>query len=242
MRSFSLCRLAQYARYYYVSNSRFIFTILIMMTGIPLLFGVLTRDCNAVRDSVVAFYVFTAFGSALFATAAMRERGRKTMEMTIPVSNEERIVFMVLNSALFFPLMSMVTGVLALVLGIPFYYGDYSLVQIIGSILKDYYFDYPFYLSIVLISSCCLLINLLARRKLFVAYLLAFIGFIVFCVMLENIMENTLFYDPEFNKQYFFLYVDSDRIEFWAKVIYSLMPILFYILSYVALRKRQMKW
>ncbi|MBO7261596.1 MAG: hypothetical protein J6U95_01540 [Alistipes sp.] len=213
-----------------------------MMTGIPLLFGVLTRDCNAVRDSVVAFYVFTAFGSALFATAAMRERGRKTMEMTIPVSNEERIVFMVLNSALFFPLMSMVTGVLALVLGIPFYYGDYSLVQIIGSILKDYYFDYPFYLSIVLISSCCLLINLLARRKLFVAYLLAFIGFIVFCVMLENIMENTLFYDPEFNKQYFFLYVDSDRIEFWAKVIYSLMPILFYILSYVALRKRQMKW
>jgi hypothetical protein len=60
--------------------------------------------------------------------------------------------------------------------------------------------------------------------------------------MLGNILENTLFYDPEFNKQYFFLYVDSDGIEFWAKVIYSLMPILFYILSYVALRKRQMKW
>ncbi len=242
MRSFSLGRLAQYARYYYVSNSRFIFTILIMMTGIPLLFGLLTRDCNAVRDSIVAFYVFTAFGSALFATTAMRERGRKTMEMTIPVSNEERIVFMMLNSALFFPLMSLVTGVLALTLGTPFYYGDYSLVQIIGSLLKDYYFDYPFYLSIVLISSCCLLINLLARRRLFVAYLMAFIGFIVFCVMLENILENTLFYDPEFNKQYFFLYVDSDKIEFWAKVIYSLMPILFYILSYVALRKRQMKW
>lgn len=242
MRSFSLSRLAQYTRYYYVSNSRFIISVLLQMVGIPLLFGVLTRDCNAVRDTVMAFYVFTAFGSALFATTAMRERGRKTMEVTIPVSNEERIVFMVLNSALFFPLMSMVTGVLALTLGTPFYYGDYSLVQIIGSLLKDYYFDYPFYLSIVLISSCCLLINLLARRRLFVAYLLAFIGFIVFCVMLGNILENTLFYDSEFNKQYFFLYVDSDRIEFWAKVIYILMPILFYILSYVALRKRQMKW
>ena len=242
MRSFSLSRLAQYTRYYYVSNSRFIISVLLQMVGIPLLFGVLTRDCNTVRDTVMAFYVFTAFGSALFATTAMRERGRKTMEVTIPVSNEERIVFMVLNSALFFPLMSMVTGVLALTFGTPFYYGDYSLVQIIGSLLKDYYFDYPFYLSIMLMSSCCLLINLLARRRLFVAYLLAFIGFIVFCVMLENILENTLFYDPEFNKQYFFLYVDSDKIEFWAKVIYSLMPILFYILSYVALRKRQMKW
>lgn len=242
MRSFSLGRLAQYSRYYYVSNSRFVFTILLMMVGIPLLLGVLTRDYHAVKDSVVAFYVFTAFGSALFSTTALRERGRKTMEMTIPVSNEERIVFMVLNSAVIFPLMSMVTGVLALTLGTPFYYGDYSLVQIIGSLLKDYYFDYPFYLSIMLMSSCCLLINLLARRRLFVAYLLAFIGFIVFCVMLGNILENTLFYDPEFNKQYFFLYVDSDKIEFWAKVIYSLMPILFYALSYVTLRKRQMKW
>ena len=169
MRSFSLSRLVQYTRYYYVSNSRFVFTILLMMVGIPLLFGVLTRDYHAVKDSVVAFYVFTAFGSALFSTTALRERGRKTMEMTIPVSNEERIVFMVLNSALFFPLMSMVTGVLALTLGTPFYYGDYSLVQKIGSLLSDCYFDYPFYLSIMLMSSCCLLINLLARRRLFVA-------------------------------------------------------------------------
>ena len=190
----------------------------------------------------MAFYVFTAFGSALFSTTALRERGRKTMEMTIPVSNEERIVFMVLNSALFFPLMSMVTGVLALTLGTPFYDGDYSLAQIIGSLLKDYYFDYPFYLSIMLMSSCCLLINLLARRRLFVAYLLAFIGFIVFCVMLGNILENTLFYAPEFNKQYFSLHIDPDMFEFWAKVVYSLIPVLFYILSYVALRKRQMKW
>ena len=241
MRSFSLSRLAQYARYYYVSNSRFVFTILLMMVGIPLLLGVLTRDYHAVKDSVVAFYVFTAFGSALFSTTALRERGRKTMEMTIPVSNEERIVFMVLNSALFFPLMSMVTGVLALTLGTPFCY-DYSLMQGVSNLINEVYFDYPFYLSILLMSSCCLLINLLARRRLFVAYLLAFIGFIVFCVMLGNILENTLFYDPEFNKQYFFLYVDSDKIELWAKVIYSLMPILFYTLSYVILRKRQMKW
>ena len=242
MRSFSLGRVAQYARYYYVSNSRFIISVLLQMVGIPLLFGVLNRDCNTVRDTVVAFYVFTAFGSALFATTAMRERGRKTMEVTIPVSNEERIVFMVLNSALFFPLMSMVTGVLALVFGTPFYYGDYSLVQITGSLLSDYYFDYPLYLSLMLLSSCCLLINILARRRLFVAYLLAFIGFIIFCVTLGNILENTLFYDPEFSKQYLFLYVDSDKIEFWAKVIYSLMPILFFTLSYMALRKRQMKW
>ena len=91
-------------------------------------------------------------------------------------------------------------------------------------------------------SSCCLLINLLARRRLFVAYLLAFIGFIVFCVMLGNILENTLFYAPEFNKQYFSLHIDPDMFEFWAKVVYSLIPVLFYILSYVALRKRQMKW
>ena len=242
MRSFSLSRLAQYTRYYYVSNSRFVFTILLMMVGIPLLFGVLSRDYHTVKDSVVAFYVFTAFGSALFATTALRERGRKTMEVTIPVSNEERIVFMVLNSALFFPLMSMVTGVLALTLGTPFYDGDYSLVQIIDSLLKDYYFDYPFYLSIMLMSSCCLLINLLARRRLFVAYLLAFIGFIVFCVMLENVMENVIFNNPEFQERCFSLHVDPDMFEFWAKVVYSLMPVLFYTLSYVTLRKRQMKW
>lgn len=242
MRSFSLSRLAQYTCYYYVSNSRFVFTTLLMMVGIPLLFGVLTRDYYAVKDSVVAFYTFSAFGSALFATTVLRERGRKTMEVTIPVSNEERMAFMVLNSAVIFPLLSMLTGVLALTLGAPFYYGDYSLVQIIGSLLRDYYFDYPFYLSIMLMSSCCLLINLLARRRLFVAYLLAFIGFVVFCVILGKVIENTIYNDPEFQKHYFFLYVDSNMLEFWAKVVYSLMPVFFYLLSYVVLRKRQMKW
>jgi hypothetical protein len=190
----------------------------------------------------MAFYTFSAFGSALFSTTALRERGRKTMEMTIPVSNEERIVFMVLNSALFFPLMSMVTGVLALTLGTPFYYGDYSLVQIIGSLLKDYYFDYPFYLSIMLMSSCCLLINLLARRRLFVAYLLAFIGFIVFCVVVEEVLEGIMYNNLDPNKFNFFIHVDPNMFEFWVKVVYSLIPVLFYILSYVVLRKRQMKW
>lgn len=240
MRSFSLSRLAQYTRYYYVSNSRFIISVLLQMVGIPLLFGVLTRDCNAVRDTVVAFYVFAAFGSALFATTAMRERGRKTMEVTIPVSNEERIVFMVLNSALFFPLMSMVTGVLALTLGTPFYYGYYSLMQNISTLLSDCYFDYPFYLSIMLMSSCCLLINLLARRRLFVAYLLAFIGVIVFFGVLGNIISEILMQDP--HSLDFLNYIDSDKAEVWAKVVFCSMPIVFYALCYLALRKRQMKW
>lgn len=242
MRSFSLSRLAQYARYYYVSNGKFIISILLQMIGIPLLIGILSREGTSVENVVVAFYVFSAFGSALFSTTALRERGRKTMEMTIPVSNEERIAFMVLNSAVIFPMMSMITGLLALVLSTPFYYGDYSLVQIIGSLLKDYYFDYPFYLSIMLMSSCCLLINLLARRRLFVAYLMAFIGFIVFCVVAGKVLEGIMYNNPNPDKFYFFMYIDSDMLELWAKVIYGLMPMLFYALSYVTLRKRQMKW
>lgn len=241
MRSFSLSRLAQYARYYYVSNGKFIISILLQMIGIPLLIGVLSREGTSVENVVVAFYVFSAFGSALFATTALRERGRKTMEITIPVSNEERIAFMVLNSAVIFPLMSMITGLLALVLSTPFCY-DYSLMQGVSNLINEVYFDYPFYLSILLMSSCCLLINLLARRRLFVAYLMAFIGFIIFCVVAGEVLEGIMYNNPNPDKFYFFMYIDSDMLEFWAKVIYSLMPMLFYTLSYVTLRKRQMKW
>ena len=127
MKSFSLGRVAQYARYYYVSNNKYIITLLLQFIGIPLLMGVLTREASAIEAVDVAFYLFSAVVSAIFATKAMRDRGRKIMEVTIPVSNEERMVFMLINSAVVFPLMAIGTGLLALVIGSPFSYDEYSL-------------------------------------------------------------------------------------------------------------------
>ena len=68
MKSFSLGRVAQYARYYYVSNNKYIITLLLQFIGIPLLMGVLTREASAIEAVDIAFYLFSAVVSAIFAT------------------------------------------------------------------------------------------------------------------------------------------------------------------------------
>lgn len=240
MGSFSLGRVAQYARYYYVSNNKYIITLLLQFIGIPLLMGVLTREASAIEAVDVAFYLFSAVVSAIFATKAMRDRGRKIMEVTIPVSNEERMVFMLINSAVVFPLMAIGTGLLALVIGSPFSYDEYSLSGGISEMCREFYFNWPFYLSMQLISSACLLINILARRNLFVAYLGAFIGVIVFFGVSGNIIAEIVMHNP--HSFDFLNYIDSDKAEVWAKVVFCSLPACFYALCYLALRKRQMKW
>ena len=99
------------------------------------------------------------------------------------------------------------------------------------------------YVTCQFFGAGALLINLLARRNLFVAYLIAFLSFIalflcvgwVLGVMSEMnyVYDNTIYIDPQ---------VFVDVVEPIVKVVYSLLPAAIYAICYAVLRKRQIKW
>ena len=212
------------------------------MLCLPLLFGVLARNHDAVIGMAGAVYFFGVLGFVGNSTKALRGRGTKVMEMTIPVSNAERMTFMLFNLMVAFPLVAIVSFVVAITLGVPFYFVDISLVARISEIMSSFYLEWTIYVLIQLIASACLLINLLARRNLFIAYVGAFVGVMIFFGVLGNIgYEISLHYDLSFLNE-IAIEIDEDKFRMWSIAIYCSLPVVFYALSFWALCKRQIKW
>ena len=88
-----------------------------------------------------------------------------------------------------------------------------------------------------IIASSSLLINILARRNLFVAYLGAFAGVVTFLAIMGRavveILEN---FDDQL--QYVNVYIPEPV----AITLFCLVPMVIYAFAYLALRRRQMKW
>lgn len=105
MGSFSLSRVFQYARYHYTVLQNNYLVRLLIITGLPLLIGVLDRDIDAVTDVSAIVSLFASLGFASLSVFPMRDRGQKILEMGVPVSNGERMTFLVLNLAVIYPLL-----------------------------------------------------------------------------------------------------------------------------------------
>ena len=101
-----------------------------------------------------------------------------------------------------------------------------------------YYLDYYIYILVQIIISATLLINLLARRSLLLAYVIAFCGFMVVMILLGNL--GIYFANSYDNVQIDIIEVET--VEALAITIYTLIPVVLYALSYLVLRRRQMKW
>ena len=85
-------------------------------------------------------------------------------------------------------------------------------------------------------AAVSLFLNIVARRSLFVAYLGAFIGIMVFLGTVARIGANFL---VDLDPSYFESFEVNESV---AKAIFILIPVVFYALCYWALRRRQMKW
>lgn len=243
MRSFSLSRVFQYARYHYtVLQSKYLVRLLII-AGLPLLIGVLDRDVDSVSEFSAVIYLFASFGFASLSVYPMRDRGQKILEMGIPVSNGERMTFLLLNLGIIYPLVVhaiafVVVFITSLIDGC-----SNGLLVILGEMHDCGFGEWWFYVTCQFFAAGTLLITLLARRNLFVAYLIAFFSFIALfsCVgwalgVLSNmgvIHDNTIYISPE---------MFESVIEPIIKVVYSLLPASLYAICYAVLRKRQIKW
>lgn len=236
MKGYSLSRVAQYARYHYISQSKNYLSLLFTMFAMPAIIGILSRNMHDVPGVAMAIYLFGAIGFAVRTTFSMRERTSKVREMTLPVSAEERMTFMFFNLAVAFPLVCFITASLAIVVTYPFSYSR-EIVAAFEELLSSGFFEWPIYIIVQIIASSSLLINLLARRNLFVAYLGAFAGVVTFLAImgraLVEILEN---FDDQLQ------YVNVYLPEPVAITLFCLVPVVIYAFAYLALRRRQMKW
>ena len=243
MKSFSLSRVLQYARYHYTTMQSKYMVRLLLLVGLPLFIGVLSRNVvNTTEVSAVVCF-FASFGVASLCVHPMRDRGQKILEMGVPVSNEERMAFFLLNLGVIYPLIAHIAAfVLALLVSLLDQY-SYCLGDILRELHDCGYGDWWFYVTIQFFAAGTLLINLLARRSVFIAYLIAFFSFIALFLSVSWVLgllsemgvvfNNTIYITPQ---------MFEDVVEPIIKVVYSLLPACIYAVCYVVSRKRQMKW
>lgn len=237
MRVFSLSRVANYMRYNYTVQSRNYAWNVLSMFAVPLFFAVLSRDATVVSGMSHFVYIVAAVVFPVREVMLMRDRSTRTLAMTLPVSNEERWVAMVVNLALIFPIASMVATVLAFIVAEPFNLYDSSMITLGSSIslhFNEVYFEWSLWVFVQLLASSSLFLAIMARRSLVLVYLGAFVGVVLFVyAAVYLIVDNELFLNIE---------AHIESVEIVGKTLFCLLPVFFYALSYVALRKRQVKW
>lgn len=237
MREFSLSRVFNYMRYCYTAQAKNYAWNVLCLFFIPLFFALLGRDISVVSGMSQFVYIVAAVVFPVREVWLMRDRGTRILAMTLPVSNEERWVAMVINLAVIFPMVSMITTILAFVVAEPFSLYDYSMMTLGSSIslhLNETYFEWSLWVFAQLLASSSLFLAIMARKSLVITYLGAFIGFVLFMYSsVYLIIDNEWFANVE-------VYIDS--AELIVKCIFCMLPVLFYALSYVALRRRQVKW
>lgn len=236
MKGYSLSRVAQYARYHYISQGKNYLSLLFTMFAMPAIIGVMARNMHDVAGVAMAIYLFGIIGFAVRTTFSMRERSSKVREMTLPVSVEERMTFMFFNLAVAFPLACLITASLAIFVVYPFSYSR-EIGAAFEQLLVDGFLEWPIYIVVQIIASASLLINLLARRNLFVAYLGAFAGVVAFFAITGRLVVLHIDRWAE-DAMFMNVYVP----EAVGITLFCLVPVVIYAFAYWALRRRQMKW
>ena len=146
------------------------------------------------------------------------------------------MTFMFFNLAVAYPLACLITASLAIVVTYPFSYSR-EIGAAFEELLSSGFLEWPIYIIVQIIASSSLLINLLARRNLFVAYLGAFAGVVTFLAIMGRAVVEIL---ENFDDQ--LQYVNVYLPEPVGITLFCLVPVVIYAFAYFALRRRQMKW
>lgn len=241
MKNFSISRVAHYARYHY-SVTRFNYlSYILAMIALPTLFGILGKNLYTAERMLIPIYIFAGVAMAVATTRTMRGRGTKIMDGVLPVTAAERHVFNVVNLAVVYPVLFAIVA--AVTLGIVSIFNKVSISfgEAYWMLAYDTLLEWPVYVLIQIGCSTALLINLLARRSLILAYMIAYFGsqalLVLFFFGMEWLSDNV-----EFSWSFNPTAAERDVIRYILETIFCLIPVAIYTLCYVVLRKRQVKW
>lgn len=152
------------------------------------------------------------------------------------------MLFMLFNGAVVFPLVVAVTAAIAMALTTPFVYAPVSLGYELWRLLSDVLFNWPIYILVQIIFSSSLLINIMARRNLLLAYVVAFVGVMTLFGIMGRVGLEIMIRNEEQVNAFFSNFSNFSIPEPIGITLYVLIPVCLYALGYVALRKRQVKW
>ncbi len=236
MKKFSLKRVVEYLRYIYTVQAKNYTWNVLAMFIVPLFFGILNRGESIVTASGMSLFVYmvAAWVFPVREMWTLRQRGTKVMAMTLPVSTEERWLAMLFNLAVVFPVVAIVTSVLAIVVAKPFDSCDIELGDYIIGHLDGFYLDWTGYVLVQLFASVSLFMAAISRRSIMLTYVIAIVGVILLLYGVVGIaVEREWYINIEAN---------IEAVELAGKIVYCLFPVVFYALSYIALKRRQVKW
>lgn len=233
---FSLKRAVEYARYNYTVQAKNYTWNVLAMFIVPLFFGILNKGGSIVTASGMSLFVYmvAAWVFPVREMWTLRQRGTKVMAMTLPVSTEERWLAMLFNLAVVFPVVAIVTSVLAIVVAKPFDSFDIELGDYIISHLEGFYLDWEGYVLVQLFASVSLFMATISRRSIMLTYVIAIVGVILLLYGVVGIAVE--------REWYINIDANIEAVELAGKIVYCLLPVVFYVLSYVALKRRQVKW
>ena len=241
MKSFSISRVAHYARYHY-SVTRFNYlSFILAMIALPTLFGILDENLYTAKEMLMPIYIFAGVAMAVATTRTMRGRGTKIMDSVLPVTAAERHVFNVFNLAVVYPVLFAIVATVVLGIVSIFNESSWTFCEVYSQLAEYTLLDWLTYVIIQIGCSTALLINLLARRSLILAYMIAFFGSMTLLVLFVLGM-GWLSDNVEFSWSFNPTDAEMDAIECTLKTIFCLVPVAIYTLCYVVLRKRQVKW
>ena len=247
MKSFSIRRVAHYARYHYTSMRNNYLGVLLTMLAFPVVLGIMDKDTCVAAEISMVILLFGGIAFALRTTWAMRNKGMLVLDSALPVSKGERFTFMLFNLAVAYPLACFAVAALSMLIVAPF-----SMEGTIAEAMNDYFvrfaFEWPVYVIVQIVASASLLINLAARRNLIVAYIGAIVGVIAFIVgaSYAGVQLANALYDMESSEWVDLMVADIEaNIELVKWIIIAIFvstPIVFYAIAYSVLRRRQVKW
>ena len=234
---FSLRRVVDYLRYIYTVQAKNYLWNLMRLFAVPLFFAVLSRDVGTASDMAMFVYIVAAWVFPVREKSLLRGRGTKVMAMTLPVSTEERLVAMMFNLMVVLPVASLLTSVLAVVAATPFHYHSMStpaIMEFLGSHVGRYYLEWSIYVLVQLFAAVSLFMAIISRRSIMMTYAVAIVGIILFLYAVVGFAVD--------HEWYINIELHIDTVEIVGKIFYCLLPVVFYVLSYVALKRRQVKW
>ena len=243
MKSFSIRRVAHYARYHYTSMRNNYLGMFLTMLAFPVVLGIIDGDVTVAAEISMTIYLFVGIAFALRTTWAMRNKGALVLDSALPVSKGERFTFMLFNLAVAYPLACYAVAVLSMLIVAPFS-SEGTLAEAMNDYFVRFAFEWAVYVIVQIFASACLLINLAARRSLIVAYMGAIVGMIAFTIGTSAAGGWWMSAMYEGNVDLLVADVDASlkTIQWIVTTIFILTPIVFYALAYSVLRRRQVKW
>ena len=202
-----------------------------MMIFVPLLFAMLARSASVAASMSMAVCLCGAFVVPFVTMKELRASDTKIMANTLPVSAAERMTFVALNTSIVYTLMDTLCAGIAVAAA--------ACVDSRGELMTDlshlwhtYNGHWEIMILVWIVSSSNVVINTLARKRIVAAYVCAFVAVMLAIWGLERMAEAGMMIRIEW----------SERLDTIAKTIYCITPAGLYGISYLLLRRRQVKW